>query len=276
MSRHTSTISALVSLVVFILLETVCLVLISRNGVIQKYKLMTAFRSLQTSIWERGGNLRHFISLKDVNRELSEENIRLLEELEQYKHFTSKHISDSLIHTYSPDFTYIPATVIKNNTNRQHNYLIIDKGAEDGVEADMGVITPSGVIGYTQSVGKHHALVVSFLDIDYTITALIKKNGTFGTLSWDGKRVNEALLREIPIHADFAVGDTITTSGYSALYPKGIDIGTVSSSANNGGTSYDLTISLFQDFSSLKHVYVVKNPNNAEFKKLIETGESLL
>lgn len=275
MNRRSSTITALVSLAVFILIEAVSILLIYHNGTIQRYKLMVAVRSVQSFFWDKGESSRYFISLKGTNEALVEENIRLVKELEKYKSYWSKEISDSLIRDFNPDFTYIPATVLKNTTNRQHNYIVINKGSNDGIKPDMGVVTPSGVVGYVQSVSKKHSLVVSFLDIDYTITAIIKKWGTFGTFHWGGKRINEAILSEIPIHSSFSVGDTITTSGYSAIYPKGINLGTIKSQELIGGTSYNLTISLFEDFSNLHHVYVVDNPNNIEFKKLIEKGDSL-
>lgn len=241
----------------------------------QKYRVMVGVRNLQTRLWDKGESTRYYFSLKETNEALEEENIRLVKELEKYKIYTSMHISDSLIQAFNPDFEYIPATVVKNSTNRRHNYLIIDKGEAEGVKEEMGVITPSGVVGYIHSVGRHHSMVVSLLDVDNTITAIIRKSGTFGTFYWDGVNPKEAILSEIPIHTSFSVGDTVTTSGYSALYPKGIDLGVIKSYESIGGTSFDLTVSLFEDFSNLHHVYIVDNPNNLEFKNLIDKGDSL-
>ncbi|MBO7248533.1 MAG: rod shape-determining protein MreC [Bacteroidales bacterium] len=275
MNRRSSTYTALVSLLVFLLIEGLSLLLVSRNGAIQRYKLMSGIRNIQTLIWNKGENARYFISLKETNRQLEEENIRLVKELEKYKSFAYKHTSDSVIQAYNPEFKYIPAIVIKNSTNRRHNYIILDKGEQDGVTQDMGIITPSGVVGYIHSVGKKHSLAVSFLDVDNTITAIIKKSGTFGTFSWNGRNIGEASLREIPIHSTFSIGDTITTSGYSAMYPKGIDLGVIKSSQSVGGTSFDLTVSLFEDFSNLHYVYIVDNPNNLEFKNFINKEENL-
>ena len=275
MNRRKSINTALVSLVVFLLIEGLSAFLISRNGAMQQYKLMTGIRNIQTLIWDGTKDIRYFFSLKQTNESLEQENIRLVQELEKYKIFTSRYISDSLIQAYNPEFEYIPATVVKNNTNRRHNYIVLDKGSDDGIRTDMGVITPSGVVGYIQSVGRKHSLVVSLLDVDNTITAILKKSGTFGTINWDGKNPSEVTLSEIPIHTSFAIGDTVTTSGFSAIYPKGIDLGTIKSSKSAGGTSFDLTISLFENFSTLHHVYIVDNPNNIEFKNLINKGDSL-
>lgn len=275
MRRRSSTNTALVSLLAFLLIEGLSVFLITHNGAMQRYRAMVGIRNFQTHLWDKGENIRYHFSLKEVNKALEEENIRLVKELEKYKIYTSQHISDSLIQAFSPDFEYIPATVVKNSINRRHNYLIIDKGDADGVKEEMGVITPSGVVGYIHSVGKHHAMAVSFLDVDNTITAIIKKSGTFGTFRWNGVDPKEAILSEIPIHTPFSVGDTVTTSGYSAIYPKGIDLGVIKSYESIGGTSFDLTVSLFENFSNLHHVYIVDNPNNLEFKNLINKGDSL-
>lgn len=275
MGRRTSTNTALVSLLAFLLIEGLSVFLISHNGAMQKYRVMVGVRNLQTRLWDKGESTRYYFSLKETNEALEEENIRLVKELEKYKIYTSMHISDSLIQAFNPDFEYIPATVVKNSTNRRHNYLIIDKGEAEGIKEEMGVITPSGVVGYIHSVGRHHSMVVSLLDVDNTITAIIRKSGTFGTFYWDGVNPKEAILSEIPIHTSFSVGDTVTTSGYSALYPKGIDLGVIKSYESIGGTSFDLTVSLFEDFSNLHHVYIVDNPNNLEFKNLIDKGDSL-
>jgi rod shape-determining protein MreC len=275
MRKRTSKIKALVSLIAFLLIEGLSLFLISGNGTIQEYKLMTAVRNSQSKIWDSSKDIRYYFSLKETNNLLEEENIRLVKEIERYRMISSRYISDSLIREYEPEFDYIPATVVKNTTTRQHNYIILNKGSEDGVASEMGVITPSGIVGYIQSVGKNHSLAVSFLDINSSMTAVIKKTGTFGTLEWGGNSSGEASLRGIPVHATFSIGDTITTSGFSAIYPKGIDLGVIKSSKNMDGTSIDLIIDLFQDYSNLHHVYIVDNPNNIEFKKLINEGEGL-
>lgn len=275
MRRRSSTNTALVSLLAFLLIEGLSVFLITHNGAMQRYRVMVGVRNFQTQLWKKGENTRYYFSLKETNEALKEENIRLLNELEKYKIYTSMHISDSLIQAFNPDFEYIPATVVKNSTNRRHNYLIIDKGEAEGIKEEMGVITPSGVVGYIHSVGRHHSMVISLLDVDNTITAIIRKSGTFGTFYWDGVNPKEAILSEIPIHTSFSVGDTVTTSGYSALYPKGIDLGIIKSYESIGGTCFDLTVSLFEDFSNLHHVYIVDNPNNLEFKNLIDKGDSL-
>ena len=275
MDRRSSTITALISFLVFIALEALCIVFIAKDGVIQRYKVMVGVRNVQSYIWSKGENFRYYNSLKQTNQELRDDNIRLIENIEKYRSIAASFVADSTMQAYKPEYDYIPAKVVKNTTNKVKNYIIIDKGSEDGVEEDMGVITPNGVVGYVHSVGKNYSLVGSLLDVNYTITATIKNNGTFGTLYWDGKNTKEATLSEIPVHTQFAIGDTITTNGYSAVFPAGIEIGRIKSSSINSGTSFDLKIDLFLNYSNLHFVYVVKNPNNREVTELIKKGEEM-
>ena len=47
----------------------------------------------------------------------------------------------------------------------------------------------------------------------------------FGTLSWNGRNARFANLDELPRHVEFEKGDTIVTSGYSAIFPSGVVVG---------------------------------------------------
>lgn len=277
MNKRSPFLNFIIVLISFVAIEGICFLLISNNGNIQRYKLMEGVRRVQSFFWEEGSDIKYFFSLRKVNHSLVEENRRLANENEVYKSMISSQVRDSTIHIDSiPAFSFIQAKVIHNTTNREHNYIIIDKGSEDGIKPDMGVITPQGIVGYVHSAGKRFSMVVSFLDINHSISAVIKKNNTFGPLRWNGKNIKRALLSEIPLHTDFFTGDTITTSGFSAIYPPEIKLGTIHSSNLIDGINYELTIDLFEDYSSLYWVYVVVNNNIEEISKLNKEGEGLL
>lgn len=234
---------------------------------------MEGVRRVQSSFWKGGDNIRYYFSLKKTNKTLSEDNLKLIEELERYKAITSDSVSDSILMAAVPGFSYKPAKVIRNSTDKQHNYIIIDKGASDGIKEDMGVITPNGVVGYVHSVGKHYSMVVSFLDINQSVSSIIKSNGTFGPLRWDGRRIGKAVLHEIPLHTVITPGDTIVTSGYSTVFPAGIPLGTIESSHLVDGINNDVSINLFLDYSSLRYVYVADNAFVEELSELNAKGE---
>lgn len=274
MSKRSPFISFLLVVLSFLVLEGICFLLVSNNGIIQRYRLMEGVRRVQSSFWRNGENIRYYFSLKEANDHLVQDNLILFQEAEKYKALYGSKV-DSTIYGAEEGFLYKQAKVVRNSTDRQHNYIIIDKGSNDGVKEDMGVITPYGVVGYVHSVGKRFSMVVSFLDIDQSISAIIKSNGTFGPLRWNGKNIKKAILHEIPLHTSVTPGDTIITSGYSAIYPADIPLGTIESAKLIDGINYDVTVKLFLDYSSLHYVFLVKNINAEELSELNEKGEGV-
>ena len=173
-----------------------------------------------------------------------------------------------MVRIIEPDYTFIGATVIRNSVDRQHNYLILDRGAKEGVEPGMGVVTARGVIGIVSAVSRHYSYVISLLNTEQSVSAKLAGSGAFGPMSWPGLAPDKAVLSEIPVHVQAAPGDTVLSSGFSTIYPPDIPIGRVVESKVNQGSSQDLTVLLFEDFRSLHNVYIVQNNRGEEIREL--------
>ena len=251
----------------FILLEAACIYMIGHNGIAQQYRLLGTIRQIQGFFWEKQSALQEYSSLKKENERLALENTRLMQDLYIYKELAGE---KDLEGTGYP-FSFITAKVIKNTVNTTHNYIIIDKGSKDGVEVDMGVITPNGVIGITRGVSENYSYVLSFLNSNQQVSARIGRDGAFGPLSWNPARHGMALLGEIPQHVQMNLQDTVYTSGFSSFYPPDIPIGTVQGSKTVNGVHLSIDVKLLQEFRQLKYVMVVKNNNREEKEKLINT-----
>ena len=89
-------------------------------------------------------------------------------------------------------------------------------------------------------------------------------------MTWTGVSPRSAILREIPVHVRTAPGDTVYSSGFSTIYPPDIPLGAVEKSTIRQGSSQDLTVTLFEDFRSLRNVYIVKNNRRQELEELYE------
>jgi rod shape-determining protein MreC len=87
-------------------------------------------------------------------------------------------------------------------------------------------------------------------------------------MSWDGRSSNKALLKEVPHHISHAPGDTVYTSGYSSIFPPDIPLGTTGEAKIVNGATYDIEISLFEDFGALRYVTIVENLGKDEIKRL--------
>jgi rod shape-determining protein MreC len=205
--------------------------------------------------------------LQQENQKLVEENLRLRKQLENLKSNESPHAIDSTV--IPSKYIFFAAHVINNNYSKSKNNITINKGANDGLEIDMGVITSKGIVGIINNVSKKYATIQSILNTKSQINAKLKKSEHFGSLVWDTKEPNIAQLIDIPRIAKINVGDTIVTGGKSTIFPKGVLIGTVKEAVLGiDDNYYDLNIQLFNDMTNLKNVYIIKNMDAGEIEQL--------
>lgn len=250
---------------VFVALEVVSLVLLFR------------FNSYQGSVWFSSANYltgkaceldswaASFLTQAGLNEQLTKRNVELEHQvmLVQQQLETERRQNDT---TYVrkgqlpllADFHPIYAKVVGNSVNRPDNFITIDKGEKDGVRQDMGVACGNGVVGVVFMTSKHYAVVIPALNAKSNISCAIQGRGYFGYLHWTGGSPRVAYVDDIPRHAKFEVGDTIVTSGYSAVFPKGILVGKVTKVDNSAdGLSYRLQVRLSTDFANLRDICVI-------------------
>ena len=85
------------------------------------------------------------------------------------------------------------------------------------------------------------------------------------TILWDGGSSKFAVVKDMPRHSLFSLGDTIVTSGHSAVFPGGISVGTIEDMMDSqDGLSYQLKVKLFTDFGRLDYVRVIAKKGQEE------------
>jgi rod shape-determining protein MreC len=161
-------------------------------------------------------------------------------------------------------FQFVPSRVVRNSVYKQYNYLTLDHGKEDGVFKDMGVISDRGVVGIVLESSDNFATVIPIINLDFRLSVKLKSNNYAGILQWDGKTPLFAVLNEIPFHVELTDGDTIVTSGFSSIFPEGIEVGTIESFSLEKGNFYEIEVRLSTDFQSLFHVNVIRNYQKEE------------
>ncbi len=251
----------------FILLEAACIYMVCNNGITQRYKLVGKLREVQGAVWEKYTEIKQYSSLRETNGRLSDENASLMQQLYLKEETTAGTVQAD---TAEYPFSFISAKVVRNTLGTTHNYLIINKGSRDGVEEDMGVITPAGTVGIIRGVSENYSYVHSFLNTGQQVSAKIGSSNAFGPMAWNPEKANMAVLSEIPQHLQIKQDDTVYTSGYSAFYPPNIPIGKVKGSKVVNGVHLSVDVELLLDFRSLDHVMVVKNNNRQEIEKLVQ------
>lgn len=237
---------------------------------LQGFFLTKGAHAFMGTVWGGSEKVRSYFSLIDENRALAEENFNLTRQLFAYKSIASDLKLDSLSRTF-PDidgFRYMPADIVKSSRNTQHNYLILDKGSEDGVLPRSGVITANGVVGIVDEVSARHSFVMSLMNQGLNVSARIGREGAVGPLEWDGVTTSGTYLREIPLQCRFEPGDTVYTSGYSSIFPADIPLGVAAESKVVNGATYEIKVNLFQDFSSVRYAIIATNLAAAEIHGL--------
>lgn len=250
--------------IVFVFLESIALYLLFGINDYHNIRFYKGLRGTTVGLEKRMSKVRNYFNLQEINDQLVEENTSLKDSLSLLK---SLQITESYAIDDSASnrrFVYIPSKVINNSTNRQKNFITIDKGQKNGIEKDMAVISDSGIVGIIVATSPNYSIAMSLLNIDMRISAKVKSNGYFGSLTWNGENYDFASLSEIPQHVQLYVGDTVVTSGYSSIFPEDVSIGVISDFESYGGDFYDITVKLSVDFKKLNNVYVVFNQGALE------------
>ncbi|MFV0521070.1 MAG: rod shape-determining protein MreC [Mangrovibacterium sp.] len=280
---------------VFLIFQAVAFGLMSKQNDLRGVGLVGSTIEVVGAMHDTSSSWRDYFSLKRTNQNLSEENARLFAEVEHYKrlylsthkldlpitmqtaHSTENDSSvvdintDSLALTFadSTQFKFISARVVNNSFNRANNFITIDKGTNDGVNREMGVIGPDGVVGIITTTSNNYAIGPSLLNSRWSVSAKIKHSNYFGTLAWDGKDPQYAQLHEIPFHVKPAVGDTLVTSGYSDVFPEGIPVAVIDTFSHTDGANFlNISAKLLTNFQNLTYVTIVANKDMATLKEL--------
>ena len=246
-------------------------VLLFKNNPYQQSIYLTSANSIVSSVYSGINSVTSYFYLRDINEDLQQRNAALEMELlslrEKVKDYNLLMADSANLSTDQYDF--LLSRVISNSITLQHNYITINKGSEDGVVNEMGVVDQNGVVGIVNVVGKNTARIISLLNPNLRLSCKVKGSDYFGSLVWDGKSPYYAILEEMPRHVKFETGDTIVTSGYSAVFPEGIVVGQVEEQLSSGADNfYSLRIKLSTDFTQLSTVRLIKNNIKEEFDRL--------
>ncbi|MBA3647387.1 MAG: rod shape-determining protein MreC [Chitinophagales bacterium] len=254
----------------FLLLQSICIVLIVWN---ENYH-QAAFQNLADEWVGRSykayNQVTEYLRLGDENSRLSKENARLRMLMPSSFYTDTSNVYSKTDSIHRQLYTYIPARVIETTTNRMKNYIMIDKGKNDGVAPRMAVISPDGIVGIVKNVSAHFATLYSVLHQEVTISGRVRQNGSRGTIRWDGGNPDYVILADITRMEKLRQGDTIYTSGVSRLFPDNVPIGTIDQfSLKPPGNFYDITVRLSTNFRRLDYVYVVNYMMHSESDSLM-------
>ena len=274
MAQGRKTSSLLICAATFILMEVAALALLHGTSALQNIWINRASHRVMALLWGSGETLRSHFRLERLNEELQAENARLQERLLAYERQEAGQAELERAGTPPKStYRYIPATVVKMSRNRTRNYIILDKGSEDGIRPQSAIISNRGVVGIVEAVDRHYSYGLTLMNPDMSVGARIGGTDVVAPLSWDGIHSDGAVVRNIPPHYAIEPGDTVRTSGYSTIFPPGIPIGTTGQTRLVDGSTRQVDVTLFQDFATVRYVTVVDNLERAEIMAVEAAGE---
>ena len=257
--RKRGVLHKIISLAVFLVLEIATLHLVTHNAQLQRVWVARGSHAFMGTVWGATESLRHYFRLSAENKQLARENFELLRQLDKARGRLRFARVDTTRTDGFPGFTLTPAEVVKISRNKQHNYLIINRGYEDGIQEKSGIISSAGVVGIIDAVSRHHAYALSLQNYDISISARLGEEGGSGLLVWDGIHSAGAILKEVPLQYHYQPGDTVYTSGHSLLFPPDIPLGVAGGNHVVNGATNEIEVTLFQDFGTIRYVLVVHN-----------------
>ena len=148
------------------------------------------------------------------------------------------------------------ADVIAAAASPEFRTVTIDKGTNEGLAADMAVISPAGVVGRVILPASRASKVQLLIDRNAAAGALIERTRVQGVVEGFGD--GSLRMEYVPGSSDVKPGDLVVTSGIDGIYPKGFVIGTIEQVGAGSGGYHHITVRPAVDFTRLEEVLVVR------------------
>lgn len=264
---------------VFIVLEVVSVVLLFQYNSYQGSVWFSSSSAVAGKVYELESKMTAYLSMAKENEELTMRNLYQERQLDQLRRLYAEATKDTTAAElkeleFLSQYKLIQAKVVENSIHKLENLITIDKGRKDGVEPDMGVACGNGIVGVVYLVSDHYSVVISALNAASSrISCAIRGRGYFGYLHWYGGDPSVAYVEDVPRHAKFKLGEWMVTSGFSSIFPSGVQVGKIEQVYNSSdGLSYKLKVRLSTDFGNVRDVVVISDKSIAERAALMQAA----
>lgn len=255
--------------------------LVFANNSYQRSVYLTSANNVMGWIYNASNNVISFVHLRKSNQLLLEQNATLESELYHLRSQLSdmNTVDSADVIAFANDsieqsqFNFIPAEVVNMSFSGINNFITVNRGSNDGIKPDMGVISQRGVVGVVSNVSSNFSLIIPIINPLFRLSAKLKNSDNYGSLSWNGNSFNDAQLGELPKHETYSIGDTVVTS-FSRIFPKHLVIGFVNGIGKSKDDNFNtFNVELATDFNSLQNVLIISDMYYYEQKELEETAE---
>ncbi len=246
----------------FLLLEILSLTLAIQHNAFQRSTFIHSAHSISGNTYDVINNFSSYMDLKEKNALLADSLAKVRTQsmfsfLKRDTNFTK--INDTL---YQQQYVFVSAEVLHLTTHKINNYITLNKGSHDGIKNGMAVIGTNGIVGVVNGTTDNYCSVLSVLHSQSSIPCRLKKSKNIGFLIWNNRDFDyrHCLLKDIPLTAKIAKGDTVVTTENSNIFPGGIPVGkVVEAHLADESQSQDVTVELFLDYNILDHAFIIRD-----------------
>jgi len=249
----------------FVALQICCILILNKYSKTHEVYFAGITNEMVGKVNKKYDNVYSYLNLQQINNQLAQENARLRDSLKSSSIIVSSKVDSTS--TFKPDsaslpirkYSYLYARVVGNYVSSPINMLTLERGRLQGVEKDMAVVGPQGIVGEVVEVSDNYCRVKSLLHRKSSVSAMLKRDKNAGNIEWDGVNPSYVLMKNIPKSAKIFKGDTVVTSTYSN-YPPNVMVGTIEAiRKDNSSNFFTLKLKTATNFFNLQYVYVVKN-----------------
>ncbi|MFQ5543346.1 MAG: rod shape-determining protein MreC [Nitrospiria bacterium] len=190
--------------------------------------------------------------LKQMISKLKGDNNRFIEETK-----LAKRLQVILDFKKRSRLDLITAEVIARNPAQWFDTIMINKGKRDGVQPDMGVLVPDGVIGKVVNIGPDYAQIQLISDRNSAIGAIVQETRDAGIAQ--GMNAGTLRLKYLQHDSKVETGDRVVTSGMEGSFPKGLYIGEVVEIKNDKSLKFLQVKISTTDLSRHEEVLVIRS-----------------
>ena len=245
---------------VFLFLQIITFTAYVSFMTVPKSSYFTTASYFSGSLFEIKHSITKHFNLEENNRNLQLENIRLRSNTPSFLYEVSRDSLSFIDTSYQQQYHYIPATVINSTITKRNNFFTLNAGSIQGLKRGLGVFSSNGVVGIIHACSEHFSIVKSVLTSDINIDVMIKDNGAFGLLKWDGKNPNKGEISGITNDIKISNDSKVVTRGGSGIFPKGLLVGNVTKVQSIEGKSvWRVEIRFSEKYAALENVYIIKN-----------------
>ena len=267
----------------FLLIEAVALNFYANSSHYTEAKILSRANTVAGWMQNTIFNVKHYFTLRSENEMLAQRVAELENTLTRYRE-REEQIETDTMSMWQMDSTlmvglaerrYTTARVVGNTIHHDRNYLTLNRGHQDGVVAEMAVVTPDGcMVGYVMECSDNYSVVMSILNTGFHTSGKIRGDEHFGSITWNGHSPHRVQMTELTKYSEFEIGDEVVASGLSHYFPEGVRIGYVESRVENENhTSLDVELRLAADMTRLSNVVLIENNNIVEITSLEKLTE---